>query len=138
MAAALLLCGEESEHLDKDSLRRLSIMTFNAPKVFHKEDARRYEDTRKKHGVQHKRIEHCSDGVRVMPLRREHVGDENRRGEGVLENPVVRGLGFAAAALAVVFAAACVHQTAKAHSCDDMPEGSSDEEEGSSTRRGRP
>lgn len=134
-AAALLLCGRESQCLE--SLSELSVMTLNAPKALRKPDAERFGAAMEECGVQYRRMEHRADRVRFGPPGGyEHVGDEDLRGKGVMENPLVQGL-LAVAGLVVFLAGfIAVGHAREAHSGEGMPEDENRTRRGQARRRG--
>lgn len=63
-------------------LRRLSVVTFNAPMAVREEAGRRYDDAREELGVTHRRMHNATDFVRHSPpfVSLCHVGDEEEYG----------------------------------------------------------
>lgn len=103
ISSALLVCGEESRQ-STHLLRRLSVVTFNAPMALVANDVLRYEEARRLYGVEHRRIEHRGDMIRLLPagLGLKHGGDQEVHGETLAESGnFARTVGSALSAFAV-------------------------------------
>lgn len=79
-AAYRLVCGDSPRRFNRDNLRHLSVLTYNAPKAVRITAAERYNSEIRSLGVTHRTMYNPEDSVRNLPPFASlcHVGTDER------------------------------------------------------------